>query len=168
MKNIALTGFMGTGKSEVGKALAKKLGYSFLDLDSEIEKKSGMKINDIFSRQGEEAFRDMESEAIRLVSDGDGLVISTGGGAVLRQENIDNLRKKGVVVCLSASPATIKHRLRGNANRPLLKVEDPLARIKELLAIRQPYYDKADLIVDTENKSPFQIADEIIGEIGNI
>jgi shikimate kinase len=167
MKNIALTGFMGAGKSEVGRALAKKLGYTFVDLDVEIEKKNSMKINDIFSQHGENAFRDMESEVIRLVSNGDRLVIATGGGAVLRQENMDNLRKKGVVVCLSASPATIMRRLRGNADRPLLKVEDPLARIKELLALRQSYYDKADLVVDTENKSPLQIVDEIIGEIDN-
>jgi shikimate kinase len=166
MKNIALTGFMGTGKSEVGKTLARKLGYLFLDLDDEIEKKSGMRITDIFSSHGEDAFRDMESEEIRLVSSGDRLVISTGGGAVLRQENMDNLRKKGIIVCLQASPKTIMHRIRGNSDRPLLKAEDPLLRIKELLAARQPYYEKADIIVDTEHKSPLQIADEIIGEIG--
>jgi shikimate kinase len=167
-KNIALTGFMGTGKSEVGRLLAKKLGYVFVDLDSEIEKKSGMKITDIFSRHGENVFRDMESEEIRSVSNAERLIISTGGGAVLRQENMDNLRKKGFIVCLSASPETILSRVGGNSDRPLLNVEDQLARIKELLAARQPYYDKADIVVETENKSPLQIADEIIVEIDAI
>jgi shikimate kinase len=167
VKNIALTGFMGAGKSEVGRALARKLGYSFLDIDSEIEKSCGMKINDIFKTHGESAFRDMESEAIGSAAEGDRLVIATGGGAVLRQENMDSLRKKGVIVCLKASPRTIMHRIRGNKDRPLLNVEDPLARVRELLAARQPYYDKADIIVDTENKSPLQIADEIIGEIND-
>jgi shikimate kinase len=165
MKNIALTGFMGTGKTEVGKTLAKRLGYVFVDVDSEIEKKSGMKITEIFSRDGEPAFRDIEEETISLISDGDRLVISTGGGAVMRQKNMDNLRKKGIVVCLSASSATIMHRTRGSKDRPLINVENPLARIQELLAVRQPYYEKADITVDTESKSPVQIADEIIEEM---
>jgi len=168
MKNIALTGFMGTGKSEVGKALAKKLGYSFVDMDDEIEKKSGLRITDIFSVHGEEAFRDMETEVIRSFSNGDRLVISTGGGAVLRQENMDYLRKKGVIVCLSAAPEIIMDRLRGSSDRPLLNVEDPLARIKELLSRRQPYYDKADIMIETDGKSPLQIADEIMGEMGQL
>jgi|WetSurMetagenome_2_1015567.scaffolds.fasta_scaffold00030_37 shikimate kinase len=165
MKNIALTGFMGTGKTEVGKALARKLGYSFVDVDAAIEEKSGLKINDIFSKQGEAAFRDMEAEAIRAASGGDCLIISTGGGAVLRRENMDHLRRKGVVVCLSASPDTILFRTQDSRDRPLLCVEDPLARIRELLAARQPYYEEADIMVDTEGKSPLQIADEIIEEM---
>jgi shikimate kinase len=165
MKNIALTGFMGTGKTEVGKALARKLGYAFVDVDSEIEKKRGMTIAGIFSRDGEPAFREIEKEAVREISRGDRLIISTGGGAVLKQENMDNLRKKGVIVCLTASAETIMARTRSSDDRPLLSVQDPYARIQELLAARQPYYEKADIMVDTEGKSPLEIADEIIGEI---
>jgi shikimate kinase len=165
MKNIVLTGFMGTGKTEVGKMLAKRLGALFIDADSEIEKRAGKKIANIFSTQGEPAFRDMESETLRALSENDRTVISTGGGAVLRQENMDILRRKGVIVCLNASAKTILHRTRGCTDRPLLNVEDPLAKIKEMLAQRQPYYEKADIIIDTENKSPMQIADEIMEEM---
>ncbi len=165
MKNIALTGFMGTGKTEVGRILAKRLGYIFVDVDSEIEKKRNMKITEIFKLDGEPAFREIEEETIGAVSGGDRLVISTGGGAVMRQKNMDNLRKKGIIVCLAASAATIMHRTRGSKDRPLINVEDPLARIKELLAVRQPFYEQADIMVDTESKSPVQIADEIIEEM---
>ena len=165
MRNIALTGFMGTGKTEVGRILAKRLGYIFIDVDSEIEKKKGMKITEIFSRDGEPAFREIEEETIGEISCGDRLVISTGGGAVMRQKNMDNLKRKGVIVCLSASAATIVHRTRGSKDRPLINVEDPLARIKELLAVRQPYYEQADITVNTESKSPVQIAEEIIEEM---
>jgi shikimate kinase len=165
MKNIVLTGFMGTGKTEVGKMLAARLGYVFIDVDSRIEKRAGMKIAEIFSAQGEAAFRDMESAVIRDLSGNERAVISTGGGAVLRQENMDNLRRNGVIVCLSASADAILERTKGCKNRPLLNVEDPLARIREMLAARQPYYDKSDIVIDTGGKSPMQIGDEIIEEM---
>jgi shikimate kinase len=165
MKNVVLTGFMGTGKSEVGKALAKRLGYIYVDTDTEVEKQRGMKISDIFGAQGEAAFRDMEAEVIRRLSEGDKLVIATGGGAVLREENMENLRKKGVIVCLNASAEAILNRVNGNSDRPLLQVEDPLARIREMLAERRPYYERADIVMDTEDRSPLEIADDIIGEM---
>jgi shikimate kinase len=92
----------------------------------------------------------------------DKAVISTGGGAVLRQENMDNLRKKGVIICLTASPETILKRTDSNNDRPLLQVENPLQKIKDLLQIRTPYYEKADIIIDTEGKSPVEVAEEII------
>jgi shikimate kinase len=165
MKNIVLTGFMGTGKTEVGRILAKKLGYSFIDSDSEIEKTTGITIAAIFSGRGEPAFRDIESAVILSLSGHDKAVISTGGGSVLRQENIDNLRRKGVIVCLEASATTILGRTDGSDDRPLLRAEDRLARIKEMLAERRPYYEKADIMVDTEGKSPMEIADEIMEEM---
>jgi shikimate kinase len=165
MKNIVLTGFMGTGKSEVGKLLAKQLGFAFIDADAEIEKITGMTISDIFSSRGEPAFREIESEVILSLAGNEKAVISTGGGAVLRQVNMDNLRKKGVIVCLEASAETIFKRTAGNDDRPLLKTDDRLAKIKEMLAARRPFYERADIMIDTECKSPMEISGEIIEEM---
>ena len=162
MKNIVLVGFMGTGKTEVGKILSKKLGYALIDADTEIEKRQNMAITEIFRQQGEPAFRDIEAEVIKQLSGLKKNVISTGGGAVLRQENIDNLRANGVIVCLSATPETILQRTSVNNDRPLLQTENPLQKIKELLEYRRPYYEKADIMIDTENKSPLEVAEEII------
>jgi len=162
MKNIVLVGFMGTGKTEVGRILSKKLGYALIDADTEIEKKQNTTITEIFRQQGEPAFRDIEAEVIKQLSGLKKNVISTGGGAVLRQENIDNLRANGVLVCLSATPETILQRTSANNDRPLLQTENPLQKIKELLAYRKPYYEKADIMIDTENKNPLEIAEEII------
>jgi len=164
-KNIVLTGFMGTGKTEVGRLLARRLGYALVDVDDEIEKEQHMKISDIFSRLGEPAFRDIESEMIKRLSSGDRVIISTGGGAVLRQENIDCLRTNGIIVCLTASAETIFHRIKRNDDRPLLKVDDPLEKIKELLASRRHCYEKADVSVDTEKKTPSEVAGEIIERV---
>jgi len=162
MRNVVLTGFMGTGKSEVGRILAHRLGHVLIDVDEEIEKEQKMKISDIFREFGEPAFRDIESAMIKILAERESAVISTGGGAVLRRENMDVLRNKGVIVCLTASVETIYDRTKRSKDRPLLKVDDPLGRIKELLALRQPHYEKADIIVDTEGKSPMTVADEII------
>ncbi len=159
---------MGTGKTEVGRILAKKLGYIFVDVDHEIEKGQKMTVAEIFRLRGEDAFRDLESDVIKRVSEMDKVVIATGGGAVLRQENRESLRKKGIVVCLTAAPETLLKRTRSSRERPLLHVEDPLQRIKELLDFRRPYYEKADIIVDTEGKSPFETAEEIRNAISDI
>jgi len=168
MKNIVLIGFMGTGKTEVGRILAKKLGYKLIDADTEIEKEQKMTITEIFKQYGESKFRDIEADVIRRLSVIKNIIISTGGGAVLRQENIDNLRKNGVIVCLAASPETILKRTSRNTNRPLLQVENPLQKIKDLLEFRKPYYDKADIMIDTEGKSPLQVAEEIIEKVKGI
>jgi shikimate kinase len=93
------------------------------------------------------------------------IIISTGGGAVLKQENLDVLREKGIIVCLLATPETILRRTSHNSNRPLLQVEDPSGKIKELLNFRKPFYEKADIMIDTEGKTPIQIAEEIIEKI---
>lgn len=164
MKNIVLTGFMGTGKTEVGRILSRKLGYSLVDADAEIEKEQGMTITAIFKQYGEPKFRDIESNVIKRLSEMKNAIISTGGGAVLRQENMDNLRKNGVIVCLTASPETILKRTSNNNDRPLLQVENPLQKIRELLEFRRPYYEKADIMIDTEGKSPLEVAEEIIGK----
>ena len=165
MRNIVLTGFMGTGKTEVGRLLSEKLGYTLIDVDGEIEKEQGMTITEIFRQHGEPRFRDIESAAIKRLSDLERAVISTGGGAVLRQENMDSLREKGVIVCLTATPGTIVKRTSGNNDRPLLQVENPIKKIEELLEFRKPYYEKADIMVDTENKKPYEVAEEIVKRI---
>ena len=166
MKNIVLTGFMGTGKTEVGRELSRILGWRLIDVDDEIVKTQKMSINEIFGKFGEPAFRDMETDMIRKVSRNKNVIISTGGGTVLRQQNMDILREKGIIICLSAPPETVLERTSANSERPLLKVEDPLGRIKELMEFRKPFYDKADITVGTEQKTPLSIAEEILERIG--
>ncbi|MBM4141879.1 MAG: shikimate kinase [Nitrospira sp.] len=167
MKNIVLTGFMGTGKTEVGKELSRLLDMKLIDVDTEIEKSRKLTINDIFKKFGEPRFREIETEMIKNLSEKKNIIISTGGGAVLKQENMNALRKNGVIVCLTASPETILKRTSRNNDRPLLQVENPLKKIKELLNFRKPFYEKADIIINTNDKTPLQIAEEIIDEIGN-
>ncbi|MFO0752817.1 MAG: 3-dehydroquinate synthase [Thermodesulfovibrionales bacterium] len=162
MKNIVLTGFMGTGKSEVGRLVAQKLRRRFVDLDSEIEREHGMSIAELFRTLGEEEFRNRETAAIRKAAEKCGTVISTGGGAVIRQENRDVLRRNGVLVCLTATPETILKRTGGGRSRPLLRVENPLLKIRELLESRRPYYGSADITIDTEGRDPGELAEEII------
>ncbi len=165
MKNIILTGFMGTGKTAVGKKLSMFLKMELIDVDTEIEKSQRMTINEIFKQFGEPGFRKIETEMIQKLSERKDVIISTGGGAVLKQKNMDALRKQGVIICLMASPETILKRTSHNSNRPLLKVEDPFEKIKELLHFRRPFYEKADIMIDTEGKTPLQIAEEIIEKI---
>lgn len=165
MKNIILTGFMGTGKTAVGRELSRLLNMNLIDVDTEIEKSQRMTINEIFKQFGEPKFREIETEMIRKLSERKDVIISTGGGAVLRQENMDVLRKQGVIICLMASPETILKRTSRNTNRPLLQVEDPFGKIQELLNFRKPFYKKADIIINTEDKTPLQIAEQIIETI---
>jgi shikimate kinase len=165
MKNIILTGFMGTGKTEVGKELSHLLNMKLIDVDTEIEKSEDMTINEIFKRYGERRFREIETGMIRKLSENKNSIISTGGGAVLKQENMDVLRRNGVIVCLMATPETVLKRTSNNTDRPLLQVEDPLKKIKELLNFRKPFYEKADIMIDTDGTTPLQIAEEIIERI---
>jgi shikimate kinase len=165
MKNLILTGFMGTGKTEVGRELARLFTMKLIDIDTEIIKSAKMSINQIFEQFGEQKFREMETEMIEKVSREKNVLISTGGGAVLRQENMDALKKTGMVICLTATPETILRRTSGNSERPLLQVEKPLEKINELLNFRKPFYEKADMMIDTEDKTPLQIAEEIIEKV---
>jgi shikimate kinase len=168
MKNVVLTGFMGTGKTEVGRELAQLKGLKLIDVDTEIERLEKMSINDIFKDFGEEKFRAIETEMIEKVSREENVIISTGGGAVLKQQNMDTLKKTGIVICLMATPETILKRTGNSDERPLLKVEKPLEKINELLQFRRQYYEQADIIINTEEKSPLQIAEEIIEKIRNM
>jgi shikimate kinase len=160
-KNIILTGFMGTGKTAVGKELSRLLNMRLVDVDSKIEESRKMKITDIFKNFGEPYFRDAETEMIRKLARTKNTVISTGGGAVLREENMEVLRETGVIFCLYADPVTIISRTQGSKDRPLLNVEDPLAKINELLRTRMPFYEKAGIVIDTNGKTPLEIAKEI-------
>jgi len=167
VKNIVLTGFMGTGKTAVGKILARRLGLVPVDVDAEIEREQKKTIAEIFGQFGEDGFRDIESTAIEKLSAMKNVVLSTGGGAVLRADNMDALRKNGVIICLAASPETILGRTCESKDRPLLQVDNPLQKIKELYEFRKPYYEKADIIINTDDMSPAQVAEEIIQAIRN-
>lgn len=162
MKNIVLTGFMGTGKTTIGKELAQMLHMKLVDVDEEIESAQGMTINDIFKTYGEQHFRDIETAMIKKLSQDQNIIISTGGGAVLRDENMAALKEKGTIFCLNASVETILERTGGSQDRPLLKVENPKKKISELLAYRRPFYEKAGIMIETDGRSPLLIAEEIM------
>ncbi len=163
MRNIVLTGFMGTGKTEVGKELSRLLSMRLIDIDHEIEQAETMPIKDIFLKKGESYFREIEAEIIRKYSAERRLIIATGGGAVLREENLAALRKNGTIFCLTAHPETILDRTSRNDDRPLLQGNERMDNIRNLLSIRGPLYEHAGIMIDTENKTPLQIAEEIIG-----
>lgn len=161
-KNIFLMGFMGAGKTTVGKILAKKLKLTFIDLDEVIEKELNLTIQEIFSRYGEDFFRDAETKALRSIADKDRYVVATGGGVVLRKGNWQIMIANGITVYLRAPAEVLWTRVRNNTSRPLLQVENPFERLCELFTQRIPQYEKADLIVDTENVTPEDVAEEII------
>ncbi|MEW6571117.1 MAG: shikimate kinase [Nitrospirota bacterium] len=165
MKNIVLTGFMGTGKTEVGRELSRLLNMKLIDVDAEIEKTKKMTINEIFRRLGEFQFREFETEIIKKVTRKKSVIISTGGGAIIREENVDALRKNGLIICLTATAETILNRTGNSDDRPLLRADDPLAQIRQLLESRKPFYQRADITIDTEGKSPRQVAEEIIDRL---
>ncbi len=147
--NIVLVGFMATGKSTVGKRLAERLSLGIVDTDDLIEARAGKTISAIFAEEGEDAFRDLESDVARRVSRLKGHVIVTGGGIVLRRENMEALREAGPVFCLTASPECILRRTEGTSHRPLLQTDDPLGRIQSLMKKRKPFYNRADYQIDT-------------------
>ena len=165
MKNIVLTGFMGTGKSEVARELSRLSGLRLIDIDREIESSQQRTISDIFRQDGEEYFRQIETAAIVHFSAIEGAIISTGGGAVLKEENLQALRVNGTIFCLTASPETILERTEGDTDRPLLPSEDRLEKIAELLASRRPFYERSGVMIDTEGKTPLEIAYEIMGNM---
>jgi len=165
--NIALIGFMGTGKTAVGCVLAQKLGKAFIELDSYIERKAGKAIPDIFRDDGEITFRELEIEAVKEVANRENQVIACGGGLVLNKINIDRLKRKAIVICLAASPKVILRRvLRDGETRPLLKEDDKLARIVELLHSRENYYKgAAEITVNTTRLSVDAVAELIISKM---
>lgn len=162
--NVALIGFMGVGKTVVGKALAKKLNWEFIELDSLIEQRVGKSTPEIFQQDGEIVFRQLEIEVIKKVSEGENTVIACGGGIVLNQINIDRLRQKSRIVYLTASPAVILKRILGDeGERPLLKVANPSLTIQGLLRFRRPFYERAaDIKINTSKLSVDAAAEQII------
>jgi len=162
MKNIVLVGFMGTGKSVVGKRLAKELKMRFISTDDIIEDMEKRPIAEIFAKSGEPYFRKVEKEVISQAADSENVVIAAGGGAVLDEENIAILKKKGIVVCLNAAPEAVYERTKKHKHRPLLNVDDPVSKIKELMDKRAPYYAKADYQINTSGMSVPEVVKEII------
>ena len=163
--NIVLVGFMGTGKSAVGRVIAQKLEFHFIDTDDVIEQTSKAKISDIFAEHGEDYFRDLESQAVKSVALMKNQVVATGGGVVLRSSNIDLLRTGGPIFCLNATPKAIWDRVRSSRSRPLLRGPEPLKKIETLLDKRAPYYALADHQIETTGVSVDRVADEIISYI---
>lgn len=152
--NIILVGLMGAGKTTVGKILAKHLGRTFFDSDHEIERRTGVKIPLIFELEGEQGFRDRESAVLEELCQLDRIILATGGGAVLREENRNTLKNGGKVVYLRGQVKDLWERTRHDRNRPLLQTADPRARLQELFVQRDPLYrEVADIIVDTGNQS---------------
>ncbi len=152
-KNIILIGFMGVGKTSVGTQLAKDLGFTFVDIDKLIETDQNLSVTSLFSKFGEPYFRDVEAAIIQQVMMGEGQVVSSGGGAVIRDTNREAFKKGGFVVCLTASPEVIYDRIKLETHRPLLQTADPKAKIKELLDSRAKFYAQADVCIDTSDTS---------------
>jgi len=165
--SIALIGFMGTGKTAVGKALAEKLGKEFFELDLLIKKKSGKTIPAIFKEDGEISFREFEIEVVKEVSQQRNAVIACGGGVILNKINIDRLRKEAVIVYLTASPRVILRRIsRDTDERPLLAVANPPLTIKDLLRFRRPFYERAaDVTVNTSRLDIDSVVRQITAKI---
>ena len=162
MRNIVLVGFMGTGKTSVGKRLAERLEMPMIDTDDIITEGSGMDIPDIFARYGEAHFRDLESAAVCKAANLEGHVISTGGGVVLRESNLDVLKRNGVVFCLTATPEEIWRRVGSETHRPLLQGPNPLEKIEQMLIDRRPFYAHANHQIPTTGLSVTAVTDKIV------
>lgn len=164
-ENIVLTGFMATGKSTVGRLLAKRLSLKLVDIDSLIEERAGCAVKTIFATEGEPHFREVEKSVIADLCKGAfgiGLVVSTGGGAVIDPANRAALRGFATVVSLSAKPEAILGRAGTGDERPLLDCADPLGAVEALLKEREEFYRDADLCVDTTTKSLEEVVEEIV------
>lgn len=162
MGNIYLVGFMGTGKTVVGKELARKKKWQFVDLDELIELREKRAIADIFAKQGEPYFRRREHETLKEVSGEKKFVVACGGGIVINQANIKIMNDTGTIICLTAKPEAILNRTSGYLHRPLLNVANPKKQIELLLKLRAPYYAKAHKTIDTSKLSVKEVVERII------
>ncbi len=165
--NVALIGFMGTGKTAVGRVLAEKLERNFVELDLLIEQKVGEPISEIFRQDGEIAFRELEIEVTREVSKSRNLVIACGGGVVLNKINVDRLQENAIIVYLTASPGVIMKRVANEAGqRPLLEVDNPTLTIRDMLRLRKPFYERAaDIIINTSKLDINAVSEQIISRL---
>lgn len=161
--NLYLIGFMGCGKSTAADYLRRVHGMRAVEMDSAIEKKAGMTIQQIFAEKGEPAFREMETELLRTLTDTENTVVSCGGGAAMREENIQLMHKGGKIVLLTAEPETILERVRGDSSRPLLNGHKNIEDIRALMEKRRPAYEAAaDITVRTDGRTEEEIAAEIL------
>jgi shikimate kinase len=162
LNNIFIIGPMGAGKSTIGRQLAEALSFRFEDSDLEIQRRTGVDIPTIFEYEGEEGFRNREQQVISDLTAQEGLVLATGGGSILRDVNRQNLAARGVVIYLHCSPEQQYARTSRDRNRPLLHTEDPLERLRGLMAEREPLYRSvADLVVSTEKRGTASVVKEI-------
>ncbi len=161
--NVVITGFMATGKSTVGRLVAQKLDFKFIDTDALIEKRCGKRVADIFSEEGEEAFRKREEKIAAQLAERYGLVIATGGGMMLNPVNVEVFRRQGHIYCLSASLDQVLERITRDSDgiRPLIQGDDPEKRIQALMLARQSVYSQF-IQLDTNGKSPEQVAAEVL------
>ncbi len=165
-QNIFLVGLMGSGKTTVGRALAKRLGMHFIDSDHEIVTRTGASIPVIFEIEGEESFRRREAEMIRDLTARQGIVLATGGGAVLDPKSREYLKTRGVVIYLRANVSSILHRTSNDKNRPLLQTDDPRKKIEELASQRDPFYrDVAHITVDTGRPNVHSMVQAIMAQL---
>jgi shikimate kinase len=160
--NLALIGFMGTGKTTVGRMVAEMTGFDFVDTDELIHTRAGRTITEIFATDGEPAFRRMESELVDTLSLRHQTVISTGGGLPTVPENLVKLKSHALVVCLWSSPEKIWERVGHQAHRPLLHDPDPQKKIRDLLAVREPFYKQADVLVNTDRRALREVAQQVM------
>ena len=160
--NIFLVGLMGAGKSTIGRQLARELGRQFRDSDSEIEQRTGVSIDVIFDIEGEQGFRRRETRMLKELVEERGIVLATGGGAVLASDNRQLLRDNGLIIYLKASAEHLAGRVKLDRRRPLLQTGDKLAKIRELMTQREPVYQQlADMVVETNNRSIPRVVREI-------
>jgi shikimate kinase len=160
--NLALIGFMGTGKSSVGRLVAEQLHFDYLDTDELIQSREGRTISSIFETEGEAAFRQLEEQLVLELTTRKRTVISTGGGLPTSLLNLDHLKAHALIVCLWASPEKIWERVRNQTHRPLLRDADPRAKIRELLAAREPFYRQADVLINTDLRSAREVAQQVV------
>lgn len=167
MKNIFLIGFMGSGKSTVASCLVDKYGMKIVEMDQVIEEREGMSISDIFAQKGETYFRDAETKLLIEIQSGTNTVISCGGGVVLRDENVKEMKKYGKIVLLNARPETILERVEKDENRPLLQGNKNVSFISSMMEQRRPKYETAaDYVIQTDGKGAEEICREIFEKIG--
>lgn len=170
---IYLTGFMTSGKSTIGPILANVLGLNFIDLDKEIEDEERCAVVDIFEQKGEAYFREVESNILKKYSEQSNVVISLGGGTITKKENYDMMKNTGLIIYLKASPQNLYMRLKNKTDRPLFKdlvlgqnsEEDFIKRIKEMLDNRQHFYEKADIIINTDHHQIGITVDNLVKKI---
>lgn len=169
MKNIFLIGFMGSGKSTVASYLSHNYNLSLVEMDQMIVEKEGMSIPELFAQKGEAYFRDAETSLLIAIGKEQNKVVSCGGGVVLREQNVAEMKKSGCIVLLTASPETILERVKNDDNRPLLKGKKDVASIRDMIDNRRPKYEAAaDFSISTDEKEIEEICKEIIEKIAGV